>query len=1035
MKNRYLLVLLSIVFAAGSFLLFQTGNEEHSLKDYIGWKIDKKQKNPLKYGFPDEAMQWYYDQRAYPLGYIPEGWKEKALMHIEKNNMVLSKSNSASALSWTQAGPGNIGGRVRSIVVHPTDPNVVYIGAVSGGVWKSTNGGDTWTALKDDMENLAVTALAMDPTNSNILYAGTGEGFFNVDAIRGAGIFKTTDAGATWTRLSSTNNDTYYYVNKLIFDNSTNALWAATRKGLFVSTDGGATFIPKLTGNNNADVHCSDVEIGYTTPSTIWAAFGIFNQSEIYRSIDGGNSFSSNFSQPNMGRIELATSVSNPQTVYASFMDLSNYGIGYMGMTTNNGAVWNPINVAGPSFSGADTYAGGQGWYDNIIYVDPNNASILYAGGIDFWKTTNSGNSWDQKSNWYAQGGAPQYVHADQHAIAFAPSNTNIMYLGNDGGVYKSTNKGESWTAKNNGLYITQFYYGAMAPTGNKFYGGTQDNGTIATDGSTSWFEILGGDGGATEVDFVNPNNIYMEYIRFAFFKSTNGGQTFSKKMNGIPTGPNFYDGTTDRTLFITPFSMDPNNSNTIVGGTYRVWRTTDGAENWSAISGDLTGAGSGSSGATISTVIVAKGNSSVIYVGCTNGRVQVTTNGGTDWNLRNNGLPNAYVTRIATDPGNPAIAYATFSGFSNNQKVYKTTNYGVSWTNISSNLPNIPVSCILVSPLNTNHILVGTDLGVFSTTDGGGSWNQDNGGLANVSVADLDYRSSDHKVIAATHGRSMYVTTLSGGGGETQITILQQAFDAAGFPPSGWSTSVTNTSNTWRLGNPQDNSFSAIDPASVNSAICPWVAENQDEWLISPSFSLGSGNASLEFYVAHSTLYLNAATVKLHISNNNGGSWTQLWEAANDGQGFLWRQVTVDLSSYSNSQNLKLAWQYVGNDGDLVALDGIELVGFQFSTGIKDITENIPENFDITQNYPNPFNPVTSFRFSLPQASEVSVVVYDITGSKVAELFNGYQSAGTYEATWNGKNDLGSTVASGTYIYRIKAGKFIQSKKMLLMK
>ena len=261
----------------------------------------------------------------------------------------------------------------------------------------------------------------------------------------------------------------------------------------------------------------------------------------------------------------------------------------------------------------------------------------------------------------------------------------------------------------------------------------------------------------------------------------------------------------------------------------------------------------------------MAKGNSNVIYVGCSNGRVQVTTNGGTNWNLRNSGLPTAYCTRIATDPNNPSTAFATFSGFSSGNKVYKTTNYGVSWTNISSNLPNIPVSCIVVNPGNVNNIFVGTDLGVFSTADGGSSWVQDNAGLANVSVADLDYRSSDNKIFAATHGRGMFSTTIV--------------------------------------------------------------------------------------------------------------------------------------------------------------------------TSVKELEVNLPGDFELSQNYPNPFNPSTKFRYALPEGRNVKVIVYDLNGRRVAELVNNYQNAGTYEVTWNGKNDSGIQVASGTYIYSIEAGTFTQVRKMVLLK
>jgi hypothetical protein len=414
-------------------------------------------------------------------------------------------------------------------------------------------------------------------------------------------------------------------------------------------------------------------------------------------------------------------------------------------------------------------------------------------------------------------------------------------------------------------LFITKFYYGAVNPTGTTYYGGAQDNGTLKSTGSANWFEVGGGDGGATEVDFNNPDIAYGEYVNFCFFKSTNGGSSFVKSMNGIPTGPGQFDGTTDRTLFISPFSMDPNNSNILVAGTYRVWRTTNSASNWSAISGDLTGDGTGSSGSEISTVIVAKGNSNVIYAGCSNGRIQVTTDGGANWNLRTTGLPVAYCTRIATDPNNASTAYATFSGFTAGSKVYKTTNAGVNWSNISSNLPNIPVNCIVVNPLDVNNIFIGTDLGIFSTTNAGNSWVQDNNGLANVSVADLDYRSSDNKLFAATHGRSMYSTTIV--------------------------------------------------------------------------------------------------------------------------------------------------------------------------TSVEEVEANIPAEFEVTQNYPNPFNPSTKFKYALPEGRDVKVKIYDLNGRRIAELVNIYQNAGTYEVTWNGKNDAGAQVASGTYVYRIVAGNFTQVRKMVLLK
>lgn len=771
-RTSYIKIPVILIVGIASFLLlYEREPQTFTNDDFLQWKIEPKEsQNPFT-GFPDKAMKQYYEQRAFPLGYIPEGWRQAALEHIERHN-VPELENSLS-LNWVELGPGNVPGRTRSIVIHPTNSNIIYSGSVSGGVWKTTNGGTSWFPLKDNMENLAVCSMVMDPGNSDIIYAGTGEGFFPADAIRGEGIFRTTNGGSSWIQLTSTTNSNFYYVNKLVFDNTTNTLWAGTWAGLFKSTNGGSSFNSVISGGGG----CMDIEIATTSPTTIYATFGFINSSEIWRSTDAGINWSTNYSVTNTGRIELAVSPSNPSVAYASFLDLdisspTYFGVGFMAITTDAGGNWNSITVPGPTFGGDNNYARNQAWYDNILAVDPNNDNILYAGGVDYWKSTDSGTSWTQKTNWYVAAGAPPFAHADHHAVVFDPSNPNTIFLGTDGGIFKSTDAANTWTDLNNDLFTTQFYYGAVDPVSNTYYGGTQDNGTLKSTGSTNWSSILGGDGGATEVDFNNTNTIYMEFQLLAFFKSTDGGSTSFRAMDGIPHGPNPFDGTTDRTEFISPFSMDPNNANTLVVGTYRVFRTTNGASNWTAISGDLTGDGTGSTGAKISTVIVANGNSNVIYAGCTNGKVQVTLNAGGFWTDVSSGLPTLYCTRIATDPNDPATAFATFSGFSSAEKVYKTTNSGSSWNNISGDLPNLPVNCIVVNPGNVDKLAVGTDLGVFATIDGGSTWYQRNNGMANVSVADLDYRDSDGKVFAATHGRGMFSAPLS------DVTPVEDEFE-----------------------------------------------------------------------------------------------------------------------------------------------------------------------------------------------------------------------------------------------------------------
>ncbi len=348
------------------------------------------------------------------------------------------------------------------------------------------------------------------------------------------------------------------------------------------------------------------------------------------------------------------------------------------------------------------------------------------------------------------------------------------LYFCNDGGVFRSVNGGSTFSELSNGLATIQFYSGAVHPTLDITYGGTQDNGTLKATAAPTWTSVFGGDGGATAVDFNTPSTIYTEYVYLNFQKSTNSGSTWTRMMSGIPTsGGGPYDGTSDRCLFIAPFTMDPSTPQRIAAGTYRVFLTTNGGTLWSALGGDLTGDGPGPVGSflsSISAISIAKTNAAVIYVGTSGtgsaARIQVTTNTGTNWtNVTAAPLPNRYVTRIAIDPNNADRAWAIYSGYNTNTPgtpghVFLTTNRGSNWTNASGNLPDIPANAAIVNPANANHVVIGTDLGIFETTDGGTTWTQQNTGLANVQVSDLDLRTGDNVLFAATHGRGMFKST-----------------------------------------------------------------------------------------------------------------------------------------------------------------------------------------------------------------------------------------------------------------------------------
>ena len=726
--------------------------------------------------FALESMRWFNTQRAFPAGTIPADWRDNALAHIEKR--MLKQASSATSLAWAFVGPDNIGGRIRSIAMHPTNSNILFCGSVSGGIWKSTDAGGSWAPVNDLMPNLVIGAIAIDSGNTNVIYAGTGEGFFNIDALRGVGVLKSTDGGSTWaTQAGFTGSPAGfpYYVNDLYIrpDNSS-IVYAATNSGLFRTTNGGTSWAYIKRGDNT--YRATQIVADPTAPLTFYVAFGNFSRDGIYKTTNGGTTFaklSGGFPTSGFNRISMAIAKSNPQVLYAVLTDSATYQTFSIQKTTNGGANWSA--VAAPTDAGGGTHLGSQGWYNNVVVVHPTNESLVYLGGINAFKSSTGGSTWAQITSGYSPYIHP-YMHVDQHAMAFDPNNPAVMYFGNDGGMYKSTTGGSSFSSANNNLAVTQFYSGAVHPTLETYYGGTQDNGTIKGTGGLSWQTVFSGDGGVSVVDQVTPTTVFTEYTFLAIQKSTNGGGTWIRSINGIPAfGSGQGDGTSDRCNFIAPYVMDPSNPQILVAGTYRAYRTTNGGALWSAISGDLTGSGAGATfdaGSVISAIAVAKSGGDTIYVG-TSGfdtlasapKIQVTSNKGASWtDVTKLPLPKRYVTSIAIDPNDARRAYAGYSGYNANSSaaghLFRTTNRGTTWTNVTGDLPDIPVNAIVLDPSSQSHIALGTDLGVFETTNGGTSWLQQNGGLANVSVIDLDLRG-DGYLFAATHGRGMYKSAL----------------------------------------------------------------------------------------------------------------------------------------------------------------------------------------------------------------------------------------------------------------------------------
>lgn len=680
---------------------------------------------------------------------------------------------------WIELGPDNIGGRTRAILIDPVDPDHLYAAGVGGGVWRSLDGGLSWAPTDDLMGNLAVCTLAMDPTDRLTILAGTGEGFFNGGAVRGDGIFVTTDGGDSWVRLPSTEDDPrFHWVNSLAYSADGATVLAATNSGILRSTDGGASWTqtgPSLVGN----IACHP-----TDPTR--AVAGRLQTGEALFSTDGGASWIGAVRPPGSARrVQVCYAVANPDITYAS-------------VEGTPSRIWRS-NDGGQTYSARDTLSGGisasylgqQGWYDNAIWAgDPTDEDLVVVGGIDLWRSTDGGDNLTQISTWWSDASA----HADQHIIVSDPgydgTTNRRVYFGNDGGVFRADDiRGvgnnasppytNGWISLNQGYAVTQFYYGAAHIGTSTIVGGTQDNGTLTRTpaGGNSWAKAYGGDGGACASDPRNPQVWYGEYVYLNIFRNTNGG---AGRAGSDPISGNFWDGFDWRwknepfvitecrdgaAQFIAPFVLDPNDADRLIGGARSLWLTTDPLTPNTNVSGPSWRTIKPPIGSlrehNISAVAVADGNSDLILVGHGNGRIYRTDDGtaaAPTWSRIDDNGGGIDVNRqcldITIDPDDHDLMYATFGGYSSGN-IHRSTDGGQSWSDISTGLPDAPIRAATLHPQRSHWVYVATDVGVFASDDGGQTWSATNEGPADVACRDLFWLGCD--LVVATHGRGMF--------------------------------------------------------------------------------------------------------------------------------------------------------------------------------------------------------------------------------------------------------------------------------------
>ena len=718
---------------------------------------------------------WFFRQRAYPQGTINKDLYLEAL----KTRQSIDLSLESRDQTWTTRGPINVGGRITDIAVHPSDINTIYAGAASGGIFKTANRGESWVPIFDDALSLAIGDMDVAPSNANILYVGTGEANAGGGSLAydGAGVFKTTNGGQSWTHLGLENvgsigkveihpeNPDIAYVaamGHLFADNPD--------RGVYRTEDGGAIWEKVLYQTDSTGA--VDLVIHPNNPSIIYAAMWERVRrpdrrnyggptSGIYRSVDGGDNWeklTQGLPNIDMGRIGIDIFAADPDILYAMVSDhIGNLNGVYK--TTNGGDNWTSLPLGGfqaPSYM----------WWFGKVFIDPIDSDVVYVSSLDVMRTTNSGGYW---------GTAFPGVHVDQHAMYIHPADPEFIIIGNDGGIYISENGGGNWEHIDN-LPISQFYTCEIDPSDpNRLYGGTQDNGTIRTltGNDNDWDRILGGDGFVCLVDPDNPNVIFAEFQYGGLRKSTNGGITFGGAGTGfIPGEPRNWN---------SPLVFNPHNSRSLYFGTNRLYKTTDQAVTWEPVSPTLAEAPAGSNlvYGTLTTISVSPVDTNIIYAGTDDGSVFSTNNGGDSWNLVSSSLPTRWVTSVTAHPFEADVAYVTFSGYRYNEylpHVFKTTNQGSSWTDISFDLPEVPVNDLVVDPHIPDRLFVATDAGVYASYNGGENWEPFGHDLPSVPVNDLCLHADSGTLAAATYGRSMFTASLGAVNVEPEPGTLRRA-------------------------------------------------------------------------------------------------------------------------------------------------------------------------------------------------------------------------------------------------------------------
>ncbi|MER6784304.1 hypothetical protein ABT330_06630 [Streptomyces sp. NPDC000658] len=646
----------------------------------------------------------------------------------------------------------NVSGRISAIAPDPSNPAHVLVGAAGGGVWETDDRGASWTPRTDDAPTLTVGALAFDPSFPGTVLAGTGEG--NFWARLGAGVLRSTDGGTKWGSWC-----TAPFVGQgfydLVFDPTrANAVLAATTGGLYTSTDGGASWTVRrgiqtwsvaVSGSGEALAACQD---------------GLF------RSTDGGatwNTVALPGAATSFRRFAVAIAPSDPTVAYGWATDAA-----------GTAKLWRRAGGAWTALTPPPSVDVGQAWYDWFLAVAPDRADQVYLGAIDAYRGDLSGTTW----TWLAistKGPGGDSIHPDQHTIAFEPGAPDVVYVGNDGGLFRSPDRGVTWEHLNNGLEITEFEY-LSQDFGSSHWvlGGTQDNGTNRWTGSPAWTHVQDGDGGDCAVSRANPDTVFHTFFRMSPERSDRRGEpgTWQSVPPPVPNG--------EGSLFYPPLETSATNGATVALGGQALYVSRDNAVNWTRLAFPTEG--------TASAMYIPHADQ--VLVGTTAGSLFRTTWTGTAWSVPLElGTPRAgaWVSDIYADSTNTDDIWLAHSSMGGG-RIWHSTDGGSTWTDRSAGLPPLPLNAMEIDPSNHERLWVAADLGVHESTDGGNTWHTFSDGLPNALIGDIVLHPHARVLRAGTRNRGVWEVPVDGWPAEPMCGT-QWTGTLAGGQTQRWST------------------------------------------------------------------------------------------------------------------------------------------------------------------------------------------------------------------------------------------------------